>query len=57
LSFGLKYRPFKSLIMYGNVLIQVNNVGLKADPSPSFGISYSFKSLLSGEHLHKALDR
>jgi hypothetical protein len=57
MSFGLKVKPVRGLIVFGNVLIQVNDVGLRADPSPSFGISYSFPSLLTGKHLHKALDR
>jgi hypothetical protein len=44
LSLGLKLRPFrnKPLILYGNVLIQLNDVGLRSDPSPSVGISYTF---------------
>lgn len=45
-SGGLKWKPFRKakLILYGNVLVQLNNVGLKPDPSPSGGISYSFKT-------------
>jgi hypothetical protein len=47
-SAGLKWKPIpghgkaSSLIVYGNVLFQLNNVGLRADPSPSGGISWSF---------------
>ena len=43
-SGGLKWKPFvkQNLILYGNVLLSLNNVGLKADPSPSGGISYNF---------------
>ena len=46
LSGGLKWKPFRKmkLILYGNVLLQLNNVGLRPDPSPSGGISYSFKT-------------
>jgi len=46
LSAGLKWKPFRKvkLILYGNVLIQMNNVGLRPDPSPSGGISYNFKT-------------
>jgi hypothetical protein len=45
-SGGLKWKPFRKmkLILYGNVLLQLNNVGLRPDPSPSGGISYSFKT-------------
>jgi hypothetical protein len=44
-SGGMKWRPFRNqrLILYGNVLIQMNNVGLKSDPSPSGGLSFSFR--------------
>ncbi|HEY5329700.1 MAG TPA: hypothetical protein VIJ79_07445 [Acidobacteriaceae bacterium] len=47
-SGGLKWKPFPGhgsasrLIVYGNVLVQMNNVGLRSDPSPSGGISWSF---------------
>jgi hypothetical protein len=43
-SGGLKWKPFvkQDIILYGNVLIQVNDVGLRSDPSPSGGISYNF---------------
>jgi hypothetical protein len=52
-SAGLKWKPFpghrskaSSLIIYGNVLYQLNNVGLRADASPSGGISWSFNAPL-----------
>jgi hypothetical protein len=52
-SAGLKWRPFgpnrkvgKNVIVYGNVLYQLNNVGLRADASPSGGISWSFNAPL-----------
>jgi hypothetical protein len=47
-SGGVKWKPFpghgkaSSIIVYGNVLFQLNNVGLRSDPSPSGGISWSF---------------
>jgi hypothetical protein len=40
-SAGLKYRPFTHWIFYGNVLIPINNVGLRSDPVPLFGISFN----------------
>jgi hypothetical protein len=46
-SLGLKLKPLgprKGLILFGNVLIQVNNVGLRSYPSPSFGISYNLNT-------------
>jgi hypothetical protein len=44
LSTGLKWKPFKhyDLVAYGNMLTQLNNVGLRSDLVPSGGISYSF---------------
>jgi hypothetical protein len=42
LSIGLKTKPWKNLVLYGNVLIQVNNVGLRSNPAPMVGISYTF---------------
>jgi hypothetical protein len=36
--------PRKGLILFGNVLIQVNNVGLRSYPSPSFCISYNLNT-------------
>lgn len=42
LSLGLKVKPWKNLILYGNVLIQLNNVGLRSNPAPLAGISYTF---------------
>lgn len=46
-SAGLKWKPLKrkGLILYGNVLVQLNNVGLRTDPVPSGGISYSFDTI------------
>ena len=43
LSFGAKCSPRKGLLIYGNVLFQVNNVGLRSDPVPLVGIAYNFK--------------
>jgi len=42
LSIGVKVKPWKNLILYGNVLIQLNNVGLRSNPVPLAGISYTF---------------
>lgn len=44
LTLGLKLKPLhrKGLIVYANVLIPLNDVGLRSDPSPSFGASYRF---------------
>lgn len=44
LSFGVKLKPLKKndLVLYGNLLTQMNDVGLRSDPSPSVGISYNF---------------
>ncbi len=38
-STGMKL-DIKHFIFYGNVLIQLNNVGLRSDPVPLFGIAY-----------------
>lgn len=40
-SGGLKYHPFVHWILYGNVLVPLNNVGLRSDPVPLFGISFT----------------
>lgn len=40
-SAGLKYRPFAHWIFYGNVLVPLNNVGLRSDPVPLVGISFN----------------
>lgn len=42
LSLGIKVKPVKNLILYGNVLLQLNNVGLRSNPVPLAGISYTF---------------
>jgi hypothetical protein len=41
-SAGAKWNPWRSLILTGNVLFQLNNVGMRARPTPLFGISYKF---------------
>jgi hypothetical protein len=43
-SGGVKWKPFitHDMILYGNVLIQTSDVGLRAEPSPSVGMSYNF---------------
>ena len=40
-SGGLKYRPIPHWIFYGNVLVPINNVGLRSDPVPLVGISFN----------------
>ena len=42
LSLGLKWRPKPALLVFGNVLISMHNVGLRSDPVPLAGISYNF---------------
>lgn len=44
LSAGLKWKPFKNnnLLVYGNALFQLNNVGLRTSAVPLFGLSYTF---------------
>ncbi len=41
-SAGLKFSPAGSLVLSGNVLIQLNNSGLHIRPTPLVGISYKF---------------
>ena len=42
-SGGLKWSPRPHFLLYGNVLVQMNNVGLRSDPVPLFGIAYNFR--------------
>jgi len=42
ISIGVKVRPAKDFLLYGNVLFQVNNVGLRSNPVPLIGASYTF---------------
>jgi len=46
-STGLKWTPIPHLLLYGNVLLQANNVGLRSDPVPSFGIAYNLNAAKS----------
>jgi hypothetical protein len=41
-SFGLKFRPSASLLITGNVLVKLNEGGLRADYVPLVGVSYTF---------------
>jgi hypothetical protein len=43
-SAGLKWSPFPHFLVYGNVMKQINNVGLRSDLVPLFGIAYNFKA-------------
>ena len=49
-SVGLKWKPFNknNLLVYGNALFQLNNVGLRTSPVPLVGISYTFCSRVVG---------
>jgi hypothetical protein len=42
LSIGIKVKPVKNFLLYSNVLIQLNNVGLRSNPAPLVGASYTF---------------
>jgi hypothetical protein len=42
LSAGLKISLFRDLVISGNVLVQLNNNGLKSRPTPLVGMSYKF---------------
>jgi outer membrane putative beta-barrel porin/alpha-amylase len=42
ISIGAKVKPWRALVLYGNVLFQVNNVGLRSNPVPLAGVSYTF---------------
>ncbi len=42
LSAGFKWNPGKFLVFSANVLIQLNNNGLRSRPTPLVGISYKF---------------
>jgi hypothetical protein len=44
-SIGLKWKPFQQnyLLVYANALFQLNNVGMRSDPVPLLGLSYTFK--------------
>jgi hypothetical protein len=43
-SAGLKWSPLPHFLVYGNVTMQTNNVGLRSDPVPLFGIAYNLKA-------------
>ncbi len=43
LSAGVKWSPHAGLLLYGNVLLPISNVGLRSDPVPLFGIAYNLK--------------
>jgi hypothetical protein len=42
LSTGLKISAYRDLVFSGNVLIQLNNNGLRSRPTPLVGMSYKF---------------
>ena len=41
-SLGVKVKPFATLLVTGNVLIKMNNGGLRANAVPLIGLSYAF---------------
>ena len=41
-SGGVKFEPRPGLLFYANVLVQMNNVGLRSEPVPLFGIAYNY---------------
>jgi hypothetical protein len=41
-SAGLKWNPYRNLVLSANVLFQLNDVGLRTRPAPLLGISYKF---------------
>ena len=43
-SSGLKWSPGRHFLLYGNMLMQVNNVGLRSNIVPLGGIAYNFKA-------------
>lgn len=44
ISGGLKWSPIPHFLVYGNVMKQANNTGLRSDLVPLFGIAYNFKA-------------
>jgi hypothetical protein len=42
ISLGLKYSPFGNFLVTGNLLVKLNDAGLRATVVPLVGISYSF---------------
>src|SRR5262249_29645435 len=41
-SIGLKFRPFRRLVVTGNVLLNMDDGGLRSKAIPLIGASYSF---------------
>lgn len=41
-SLGLKFRPYRNLVITGNVLLKLDNGGLRAKTVPLVGVSYNF---------------
>jgi hypothetical protein len=41
-SVGIKYRAVGKLVLTGNVLLKMNDSGLRATAIPLVGVSYSF---------------
>lgn len=41
-SVGMKWNPYRNLVLSANGLIQINNTGLRSRPTPLVGVSYKF---------------
>jgi hypothetical protein len=41
-SVGVKWNPYRNLVLSANGLFQINNTGLRSRPTPLVGISYKF---------------
>jgi hypothetical protein len=41
-SLGIKYRPFGKVVVTANVLLKMNDSGLRSKAIPLVGVSYSF---------------
>jgi hypothetical protein len=42
-SGGVKWSPIPHMVVYGNALVQLNDVGLRSDVVPLVGIAYNYK--------------
>lgn len=43
-SAGMKWSPHAHFLVYGNIMVQANNVGLRSAPVPLFGVAYNLKT-------------
>jgi hypothetical protein len=42
LSFGLKVNPWRTLLVFVNFLVPIDNTGLRDDVTPTVGVEWSF---------------